>query len=157
MDFRYINKEKIKKISKCKLFISTYLLCGVLSLSGCGVLNNSIDNNTNSTSIESELNQNDEKYSVQLVFNNLDNLNADERDMIVIYDQDGNMYDAFYIYNIEEKHEFVVPVQDFIVNSEMLGKINVHIEEKEGSVIYVDYLNKTLDVETNVKQSNKVR
>ncbi|MBQ8559038.1 MAG: hypothetical protein IJ439_03535 [Tyzzerella sp.] len=85
-------------------------------------------------------------YRVQLVFYNLNYLSDNERDMIVIYDTNGNMYDAFYIYNIEENHEFVVPIQDFIVNSEMLGKIEAHVEKKE-SVIYVDYLNKTINVE----------
>ena len=159
MNFNYINSRKIKKISKCKLFVASYLLCGTLSLSGCAInnFNNKMNNDKQSISIENQVELQEEKYNVQFIFENLDYLKDDEKDLIGIYDKFGNIYAGYYIYNIEENHKIGLPTRNFIIDSKMLGEVEVHVEEGEEVFVYVDYLNRTLDVEKGMGVNNKVR
>ena len=88
----------------------------------------------------------EQSYFCQFIFSNLDTL-AEKRDLITIYDEDGNMYDAYYIYSNEKNHVFNVRVNDFVVSSDLLGKIEVHCEGPGRVYVYVDYLNKTVTYE----------
>ena len=88
----------------------------------------------------------EQSYFCQFIFSNVDTL-AEKRDLITIYDEDGNMYDAYYIYSNEKNHVFNVRVNDFVVSSDLLGKIEVHCEGPGRVYVYVDYLNKTVTYE----------
>jgi len=150
MKITNINNSAIKKNKKYKMLISAYILSGILTLTGCTLNNKEITEPSNISQTE-----NQKTYSSKLVFNNLEYLNG--RDVIAIYDNDGNIYSGYYIYPNEDTHEIRVPVQDFIVSSELLGEVDVHIEENEDAYINIDYLNKTINVEKQIELDEKIK
>ena len=122
-------------------------VCGALSLSGCAI-NNIVKNRKVSSS---ENKDTKEKYDVQLVFENVNCLSDNEMDAIVVYDINGNLYSYWEITNTEENHTTAVYTQDFRLESDMLGRVDIHVDEGEEVFVYIDYLNKTLNVETKTK------
>ena len=160
MRIRYINNERIgKSMKKFKLFVSFYVLCGVLNLIGCESNNLDVNIGEKTSMIEDDNVKNGEQmpiYFSQLIFSNLDYLSGDEKDVVGAYDKDGNIYTGFYISKGEKNHRFIVPVQDFIVSSKMLGMVEVHLEANEEAIVYIDYLNKTISLEKKEAVNKKI-
>ena len=82
-------------------------------------------------------------YCCQFVFLNLEAL-EEEKDLIVVYNKNGDVYGGGYIHKDETNFELTIPVEEFYVTTQMLGTIEVHNEENRKTRVYIDYQNKTI-------------
>lgn len=86
------------------------------------------------------------EYGVTFVFHNLEYAEQDE--YLYFYDQDDEFFEIVNVYRTEEITTYT---KTYSVKSETLGediKAEVDLGENEEAIIYIDYLAKTMTVET---------
>ena len=142
--------EKEEKMFKLKIYLLGFLILFTLIFTK-SVMNDYI--NGEEVIVHEMTEDKKETYCCQFIFFNLDAL-AEERDLIVVYDKEGNIQDAFYIYDNEKNHVFDVSTENFIVTSDLLGKIDVYHEGNGKAYVFVDYLNKTMTYECREESTN---
>lgn len=92
------------------------------------------------------------KYKVTVVYQNIECQDEEERDLVVLYDRQGHVYAGGYVYENEETQQtYYSPVQDVLFQSKMLGLLELHLEEDEECIIYLDYLERTCVAENIVQ------
>lgn len=145
MKLKNVNKEKIKKIKKIKLFILIPVLLGTLSMTAC---TNQSFNNKEDNEVIQEM-QDNKTYQLNIVYSNTQNI--DGNDVISIFDENAEIYGALSIIPGEEDRVMEIATSKYIISSKLLGKIKVELDEDEEVYLYLDYLHKTMDLEVKKK------
>ena len=141
---KIINKDKLKKLMKHKLFIPVFV--AAIGLTGCGINNTNTNSNTNNQSIEQTID-----YDVELHFNNWDReLQLNEN--IFFTDKDSVIYHAV---TIEENGITKTTIKEdagYIASYSLQQSVEIpNITPDEMIVVNVDYKEKTINVEVQEK------
>lgn len=141
-------KVNINNFKKKIIYTTTALVMGSTILSGCSVVN---DKNKDELST-------DKTYRLEITLN-LDNYeNLEEKDLLVVYDDNNTIYNATNVDN-DIKTILVYPenLDNLNISSEVLDtSIDLPvINEDETYEVNIDYATKTYDVEIIEKQKDK--
>lgn len=141
-------KVNINNFKKKIIYTTTALVMGSTILSGCSVVN---DKNKDELST-------DNTYRLEITLN-LDNYeNLEEKDLLVVYDDNNTIYNATNVDN-DIKTILVYPenLDNLNISSEVLDtSIDLPvINEDETYEVNIDYATKTYDVEIIEKQKDK--
>ena len=141
-------KVNINNFKKKIIYTTTALVMGSTILSGCSVVN---DKNKDELST-------DNTYRLEITLN-LDNYeNLEEKDLLVVYDDNNTIYNATNVDN---------GIKTILVYPENLDNLNISSEALDTSIdlpvinedetyeVNIDYATKTYDIEIIEKQKDK--